>query len=136
MRISDWSSDVCSSDLGERAGEALGEALDRVPFGVGGQRHHHMHALAARKHREAGQPDIGEMLLEIDRGLLHMAEIEPFVGVEIEHLPIELFPRRHRRRPAVEIDRSSTTRRVGKGWVITCRSRWSRYLKKKNEEKI
>src|SRR3546814_6554245 len=39
--------------LGERAGEALGEALDRVPFGVGGQRHHHMHALAARKHRRS-----------------------------------------------------------------------------------
>src|SRR3546814_1097370 len=64
-----------------------------------------MHALAARKHREAGQPDIGEMLLEIDRGLLHMAEIEPFVGVEIEHQPIGLFQRRHRRRPAVELDR-------------------------------
>src|SRR3546814_2632408 len=32
MRISDWSSDVCSSDLGE----AVGDAADRIAHVVGG----------------------------------------------------------------------------------------------------
>src|SRR3546814_9688869 len=35
MRISDWSSDVCSSDLLPQAvvGEAFGQAVDRLPVG-------------------------------------------------------------------------------------------------------
>src|SRR3546814_6108297 len=33
LRISDWSSDVCSSDLGDRAGDAPA-ATDRAPAGA------------------------------------------------------------------------------------------------------
>src|SRR3546814_3524612 len=38
MRISDWSSDVCSSDLpGDLGGEGLGEAVDGVQAGADGR---------------------------------------------------------------------------------------------------
>src|SRR3546814_20258065 len=36
MRISDWSSDVCSSDLPRRAGEFAGEEQEASPFGRDG----------------------------------------------------------------------------------------------------
>src|SRR3546814_335916 len=34
MRISDWSSDVCSSDLGELPARRFGRAIDRLAAGV------------------------------------------------------------------------------------------------------
>src|SRR3546814_15998284 len=37
MRISDWSSDVCSSDLGPLAGIALQRALESHAFVLGGE---------------------------------------------------------------------------------------------------
>src|SRR3546814_5307555 len=100
MRISDWSSDVCSSDLRAfslpigsprqhdvtAAGEKAGQAVER---------------LAAHDHRRAAG-DALEM---------------PKVGGEV---PGEL---------AVLADHAirSEERRVGKECVSTCRSRWSPY---------
>src|SRR3546814_7014396 len=81
MRISDWSSDVCSSDLLHHAGGAPGKRYVGSPDRLRGT--------AAAMRRIRPEPD--------------------------EHCA-------SRRR----LDRSEE-RRVGKGCVSTCRSRWSPY---------
>src|SRR3546814_6411920 len=103
MRISDWSSDVCSSDLlserrcqqqqGQRADEA---AADRREVGQGQRQV----AVAALGHRKAveGRRDGGGRAGRIDED----------------------------RRVAAAVDRSEE-RRVGNVCVSTCRSRWCPY---------
>src|SRR3546814_17437662 len=97
MRISDWSSDVCSSDLHRGAVEPDGvveagahEAvvLDLL---VGGG------ALGVKGHDGVGGQVVGEV----------------GEGAGLEH--------------GIVADRRSEERRVGKECVSTCRSRWSPY---------
>src|SRR3546814_13634029 len=101
MRISDWSSDVCSSDLARAAvGDQLGDhrvviGADPVAF------------LDARI--DADTPAEHKMIEPSGRGQKLLRRI---LGVK---------PRLHR--PAVR----SEARRVGKECVSTCRSRWSPY---------
>src|SRR3546814_4467618 len=64
MRISDWSSDVCSSDLG-------------VALGVG-QRHR------ARLRRD--QAD--QALVELHAGLVHGGRLQAFGGKELQHIAV------------------------------------------------
>ena len=90
---------------GQRAREAVGEILDRGPIRLRRQRHDDMDALAARQQRKADQPEFGELVLQMLRGALGIAEVEPLVGVEIEHQPVGLFERIDPRSPAVEFDR-------------------------------
>src|SRR3546814_4680829 len=49
MRISDWSSDVCSSDLPDQLDDAL-QRLDRIALGAEVERN--QIGLAVRKHRD------------------------------------------------------------------------------------
>src|SRR3546814_9277942 len=63
MRISDWSSDVCSSDLLQQRGDAVedrGSAPDLVNALMGQERHHHAAGgdddLGARIDGAAGRP--------------------------------------------------------------------------------
>src|SRR3546814_9051475 len=108
MRISDWSSDVCSSDLGFEivaACQQLGRDIDlaRTDFEqelqqVGDQR--------------AFLAEPGFTLVERN-GKVSAIDLK----IEGEPMPIEEFaPRR---------DDRSEERRVGKECVSTCRSRWS-----------
>src|SRR3546814_12290461 len=97
MRISDWSSDVCSSDLGQGPSDAL------VLFGITGD-------LAYKKIFPA-------LYAMAQRGKLNL----PIVGVASS----ALTPAQLRRRIKDSIGRSDE-RRVGKECVSTCRSRWSR----------
>src|SRR3546814_12484069 len=97
MRISDWSSDVCSSDLAQRPSEGVLPVyplrLDQTKRGFWNES------------REARfQCD------DRDRTRLSMA---PDQAGECSSCGF-LFPR-------------SEERRVGKGCVSTCRSRWSPY---------
>src|SRR3546814_16662200 len=90
MRISDWSSDVCSSDLADAARRALlrpGPAASEP-----GPRRHDAPAEAERHRYAAG----------------------------------------HARSRGGDV--RSEERRVGKECVSTCRSRWSPYHSKKNNE--
>src|SRR3546814_11346819 len=95
MRISDWSSDVCSSDLPDAS--TLRKVVERgaqppqyarvARRGVGrfiGHRH------------QAGQAETGRQPLQPPGGKL-----------------------------PVRVAAESEERRVGKEWVSTCRSRWS-----------
>src|SRR3546814_10591189 len=99
MRISDWSSDVCSSDLiePEEKGRAQHEAGDDI--------------LAS--HREqTRQPHLARMLVGI--------MVEPRrIGRE------QLFHILGQSRPVAPC--RSEERRVGKECVSTCRYRWSPY---------
>src|SRR3546814_19103112 len=101
MRISDWSSDVCSSDLSDAASKGLrrGDLLmsvNRQPVTTAAQVN-----AAVEAARRAGRSSI---LLLVKRG----NGPEAFFGVAIA-------------------GRRSEERRVGKECVSTCRSRWWPY---------
>src|SRR3546814_14777573 len=99
MRISDWISDVCSSDLGGAGAEggnadfaeAIGEARDEGGFGADDD--------------------------EVDRVRLYESDqAGDVVGGNAHAFGVRLDPR---------IARRSAERRVGKECVSTCRSWWS-----------
>src|SRR3546814_14137587 len=99
MRISDWSSDVCSSDL----------ALDMIGDDIGAQSLAHRMACVeeAVDHRQSvalpvGQAATDETAFAVVRGRL--AIFDP-----------------------IAVDRSSEERRVGKECVSTCNTRGARY---------
>src|SRR3546814_2357356 len=100
MRISDWSSDVCSSDLDDL--HAVEQRL-RHPQRVRRGREHH----------------IRQVVVDLEVVIL-----EAVVLLRIEHL--EQCRRRVAAVVLAELVRSEE-RRVGKECVSTCRSRWSPY---------
>src|SRR3546814_12870090 len=99
MRISDWSSDVCSSDLHPcLLCDAAGDRLTHPPGRIGGE----LVALG-----------IVELLYRADQAGVALLD-----QVEHRHLgPAVLAGDRD--------DQSSEERSVGKECVSTCRSRWS-----------
>src|SRR3546814_11519045 len=116
MRISDWSSDVCSSDL------AVG----------GDHRHAVRHGMALhRAAPHAAGVEIGVIGLGPDRGRVE----KPFGAHQrprARGFGIPLIPAYPDAAPRSEdvsyLDASSEERPVGKECVSTCRSRWSPYL--------
>src|SRR3546814_3934744 len=99
MRISDWSSDVCSSDLGHERGDEESGGRQGLPGMAddAGVRGHLLQPaagflLAFQAPGHSGRPD--------GRGIPELAGRVP-------------------------VDDRSEERRVGKEWVSTCRSRWS-----------
>src|SRR3546814_17306331 len=119
MRISDWSSDVCSSDLVEalHPGDARGRG-ERLPLPP--LRPHQglvEEGLPADRGRRVGaQPQPGELLRRRRAGRLHSGQPHP----------------RHQLLSGPDAPGRSEERRVGNACVSTCRSRWSPYhLKKK-----
>src|SRR3546814_15541335 len=102
MRISDWSSDVCSSDLCPGRGPPISLLfLRRVCRALV----HAAHIHAAMIHRRAA----------LVAGRRSLADLE----VEQDAFVVVRDDKGHRQR--------SEERRVGKEWVSTCRSRWSPY---------
>src|SRR3546814_11514525 len=97
MRISDWSSDVCSSDL--TLGDC-GAVLEQL------------RGRAQRQQRVVVAQQLGidavaaQQALGIGAELMHQRAVPP---------------------QATGPDHRSEERRVGKGCVSTCRSRWSPY---------
>src|SRR3546814_15058239 len=105
MRISDWSSDVCSSDL--RPGiehHAIADNRQRAPHDAGRQQAELVGVLADDKRMAGIMPaletddDIGSLRKPVDN--LSLSLVAPLRSEE---------------------------RRVGKECVSTCRSRWSPY---------
>src|SRR3546814_2174503 len=95
LRISDWSSDVCSSDLG---------AVDQRPH-----------------RRQFG--DALEVVGDVEaHGLAGRAGVIQQTGVVLEHLADQDLPGGGE--VAALPDVRSEERRVGKECVSTCRSRW------------
>src|SRR3546814_20252939 len=104
MRISDWSSDVCSSDLGF-AMKRLDGPKERLDF----------------PDLEAGVEPLGLMgFMDPPREVAVAARAEcRSAGVMVKMITGD-----HARQEE---------RRVGKEWVSTCRTRWSTKHEKKNE---
>src|SRR3546814_15669854 len=106
MRISDWSSDVCSSDL-DRLPESEAQGPRHVAIIMDGNRRW----AAAR-----GLPGIAGHVQGVD-AIVPVVRHAPDCGIEI--LSLYVFSRENWTR--------SEERRVGKECVSTCRSRWSPY---------
>src|SRR3546814_12980798 len=112
MRISDWSSDVCSSDL---------IRADLSKLGI----RHDLFASEARLQAE-GKPAAAEKWLR-EQGLVYDGVLEAPKGETPDDWePVEL-PLFRSTRFGDDQDRRSEERRVGKECVSRCRSRWSRY---------
>src|SRR3546814_13748617 len=110
MRISDWSSDVCSSDLD------AGEFVSVIgPSGCG--KSTIFNVLAGLESPTAGSVRVGT----------RATESEPATEVHTAYMPQKdlLFPWRS------VLDNRSEERRVGKECVRTCKSRWSPVTYKK-----
>src|SRR3546814_14469200 len=95
MRISDWSSDVCSSDL-SLGDELISESEDA--------------------------PDYTESYVRYTRALLKLARGDDKGAREDGERSVEIAKRA---RDAQLLVPRSEERRVGKECVSTCRSRWS-----------
>src|SRR3546814_14790746 len=111
MRISDWSSDVCASDLSARLLGVLDERLASRDWVMGDD-----YSIA----------DIS--LLGWVRNLIGFYEAAEIVGFE-RFGEVRRWLDAGLARPGVQrgLEVRSEESRVGKGWVSTCRSRWSPY---------
>src|SRR3546814_14682532 len=108
MRISDWSSDVCSSDLRILLDRVEHLHLISPPTGPGGDAD-----IFLRQQRR----DLVRLV-----GVVKGADLEAEFARDIDH--VSHF---------VGAVARSEERRVGNECVSTCRSRWSPYHEKKNK---
>src|SRR3546814_19951561 len=113
MRISDWSSDVCSSDLIAGRQHAI-------------ERHVRAHDVAG-----AGV-DRGLERRQIDVPQFAVGQLDLIVVTTAERRAVtgEMLGPRHDAAGAADVrtlEARSEERRVGKECVSTCRSRWSAY---------
>src|SRR3546814_14038586 len=122
MRISDWSSDVCSSDLGQGLGgnqvaHVEGQRLDDQHQPENGQQNRQR---AGQGVDEEGERCTGSIAVApaADEEI-HTDQRE--VEEDVEDQPVER--QEDDQRGALKTDK----RRVGKEWSSTCRSRGSPY---------
>src|SRR3546814_11381220 len=109
MRISDWSSDVCSSDLPVTVAVSLADKLDTLAtfYIIGEQPTGSKDPFALRR------AAIGAIALIIENGLRFR------LGGLLSDYMLGVSP------PCNVPNSRSAERRVGKECVRTCRSRWS-----------
>src|SRR3546814_19470647 len=112
MRISDWSSDVCSSDL-DAVPPVERLALDRPDQAELETRPHYRIADVEDERANRSRWRQLRPLLRTIVGNVEMVALHGQTGVTLEHI--------------VSSRRRSEERRVGKECVSTCRSRWSPY---------
>src|SRR3546814_21031179 len=108
MRISDWSSDVCSSDLGNPRMETMGQAT-------------------AGRAASIDEAEVAKFAAMAEAWWDPEGKFRPlprFNPARLAYLRDRLCGRFGRDPKA---DKKSEKRRVGKECVSTCRSRWSRY---------
>src|SRR3546814_11098351 len=106
MRISDWSSDVCSSDLGR--GEH--DSTVWLPIDAKFPSEDYERLIAAQEHDD------------LDAIKTCGAQLERAVRLQAKSISDNTSPH-----PTPPTSRRSEERRVGKECVSTCRSRWSPY---------
>src|SRR3546814_15295766 len=148
MRISDWSSDVCSSDLGRLVPLLQIAAVEQDTAGVGrvqpGQQLDQgglAGAVLADQRQRLAWTDVQVDVLQrrgvgAGVGEADVLEADAVAGVRAldrralrgGHRGFQVFVQR--RQVQVVLVHRSEERRVGKECVSTCRSRWSPYTKK------
>src|SRR3546814_16001590 len=107
MRISDWSSDVCSSDLAQETNMAL-----------------HFELVTPAK--LVRSEDVHMVVVPGSEGDFGVLEGHaPFMST-IRDGALQVFASANGQPETIMIERSEESR-VGKGCVSTCRSRWSPY---------
>src|SRR3546814_18810725 len=117
MRISDWSSDVCSSDLGRTEHEESGFRGSQAAIA-----HNGIDTKVFRPDSEARLSVRAELGIPAEAFVIIVAaRVDPMKGYEtlfaaLRHLPEESY---------VIVTGRSEERGVGKEWVVTLRSRWS-----------
>ncbi|MNE69906.1 hypothetical protein D3C80_1656620 [compost metagenome] len=92
--------------LSDRNGQSTREVLYLRPFSFGRERRDHMHPLAARQHRKGLQSDGLQDIAKAEGGETDGFEIQPHVGIKVEHQAIGLFDIFAASAPAVELDRA------------------------------
>src|SRR3546814_18274984 len=97
MLISDWSSDVCSSDL-----LTFAPSLNNTP----------VYSLRGIGFNDSGFGSAPAVAVYIDESPLPFPVMTEAAALDLER---------------IEVLKRSEERRVGKEWVSTCRSRWSPY---------
>src|SRR3546814_14784550 len=123
MRISDWSSDVCSSDLANGLVVLVAVvAVDEVVHG----------ALGRGQHAERAVKCIGDALRDLgvagdDGGRVLRADHRTLGNDELQRLQAALVQRDLVFHQGAEDIERSEERRVGKGWVRKCNYRGTPY---------
>src|SRR3546814_11955657 len=135
MRISDWSSDVCSSDLADAIGYPV---LIKAVAGGGGKGMRRVDAAqqfadALQSCQREAASSFGDDRVLIEKYILSPRHIEVQVFGDSHGNVVHLFEsdcslqRRHKKvieeAPAPGMDDRSDERREGKACVSTCRSR-------------
>src|SRR3546814_16349670 len=118
MRISDWSSDVCSSDL-----------ISDLSFDADGlaERGFQFVKIEAAALLDRASNDDAANEVRLLKQALDRAGVDLIVeGIETEQMLVELLDFN------IDYGQRSEERRVGKECVSTCRSRWSTYHSHKN----
>src|SRR3546814_12604912 len=105
MRISDWSSDVCSSDL--QGLDLLSDAVSELGGGFDGL-----------SHKTGLQQSLLKQIIDVQNGGVSVQDFAARTGDLLQHF-VGMIVQMSRER--------SEERRVGKECVSTCRSRWSAY---------
>src|SRR3546814_6826550 len=135
MRISDWSSDVCSSDLGET--QAV-EEVRNVVKGTAGR----VGCLQLRgEYMYVAEGKCGFRVYDVasiaNKGFSEPIVSGPFsklghdAGIRTKNATCMALPTNQPINPLRNTKERSEERRVGKECVSTCRSRWSPYHYKK-----
>src|SRR3546814_16353122 len=127
MRISDWSSDVCSSDL-LRAYRGRGQPAGRGQISILDQRHDRRHAERVRRRRDR---DEGKLVARLGR-LAQGARSRNGAGDARARAGQGQAQGDRGRAGALRAGRSDE-RRVGKAGVSTWNYRWVPYTQKKKE---
>src|SRR3546814_18764418 len=134
MRISDWSSDVCSSDL---------QAVRAIIMEKGRLTNGQAETILAESRQEEVTPEaMTEMLDSVEVNLSQLSELVQRSQNEANHygdalqaqvkdlaVPEKAGPvmGQHIALTRSMIDQRSEERRVGTAWASTCRSRWWPY---------
>src|SRR3546814_5175138 len=132
MRISDWSSDVCSSDLLPLSAGA-GPVVEDEAVTVGGEHEGDLQRLRVVESLLHPVADAMAVVLRLDQGdrdvwLIIEDVVRPFALAAEDHLAAHDDPALGEADLLPDLRNliRSEERRVGKECVSTCRSRWSR----------
>src|SRR3546814_15766488 len=133
MCISDWSSDVCSSDLRRRASGGH-RAAERLRIHAERMRPRLVEVV------RGGGDDAGGQLRPLVRDPPEPARGHPLVStcsnsMNLDRIHVIDLTQAWVRSITIRSSRRSEERRVGKECVSTCRSRWSPYHEKTNNNK-
>src|SRR3546814_17746566 len=131
MRISDWSSDVCSSDLVVAAGAAQSTADDAVQLALGNDGRAFCSRGAGENSVRCGANTKEDVTAANGIGIGTDAQALADGGIAVGHNATAVTANPVAIGPGAVARSRSEERRVGKGFVSTCSFRWCQEHSKK-----